>query len=120
MPRLLQLFYDITWELPNVFSAFWLPREFDIINMCDLLSKFQKSPNVKITNNTVIINISDKVTHFKRIRFPFDYVMSLAKKYIHEWKLFKESFPDITNPMKRSKINGIICIVSLFFSVRVV
>ena len=117
LPRLLQLFYNLTWSMPNVFSAFWLPRDTDMIQLCDLLSKHTKFDSVTISEDLINIEHKNNVFNYKRLFFPFEKIDSLLDQFIAEWSLFKTTFPfdSTTRNMKLSKIKFLISMISLVY-----
>ena len=120
-PRLLQLFYKYTWDLPNVFSSFWLPRDNFHISLCDIMSKPTKFDCLKFDNLSISISYKNQIHTFERIRFPFDKVNSDIDKFHAEWQLFKSVFSmkDILNPMKASKIRFLatmVCLLCFLYS----
>ena len=115
MPRLLQLFYKLTWDRHNVFSSFWMPRETLMIELCDRLSKYAKFDSVVLSDNSVKLEFKSESYNFTRVHLPVEKLEFLLDKFISEWELFKKyfPFPSITRNMSMKKVRSLMHMISL-------
>ena len=92
-PRLLEFFYRSTWDLPNVFDAFWLPRDTIMIKKCDILSKFELFENkCVISESTVKIRLdtSSDFEIFQRNYVDFSKIRVSLEMSLNEYTRFKK------------------------------